>query len=140
MNESKPVSTPEDSWKEAVIEACVIACIGWDENDPEGTLRRLLQWESQIALDPAVSPAARALVDQGRASVATGVTTRDNGTSAYAVTNDVYWRYTPPPIGTKLFLLNPGGVAITGQWVNNTGLLGWHPLFKRDKSLEGKLP
>lgn len=48
-------------WKEAVIEACIVSCIGFDESDPHGTLRNLLHWETQIALDPAVSSQARAL-------------------------------------------------------------------------------
>lgn len=58
---------------------------------------------------------------------------------SYAVSQDVYWRYDVAPRSAKLFLLNPGGVAIIGTWIDNTGLLGWHPMFKRDISKEGKL-
>ena len=57
-----------DEWKEAVIEACVVACIGWDENDPRKSLKNLLDWEVSIALDPRVSAQAQALIDLGRLS------------------------------------------------------------------------
>ena len=56
----------EAAWKEAVLEACVVACIGFDENDPRKTLANLLNWEASIALDPAVSSDARALIERGR--------------------------------------------------------------------------
>lgn len=59
---------PPNPWKEAVIDACVIACIDWDEKDPRKTLHQLICWENQIALDPKVSSAAQALVDQGRSA------------------------------------------------------------------------
>ena len=52
-----------NEWKDAVIDACVINCIGWDENDPRKTIRDLCHWEADIALDPKVSSDAQKLVD-----------------------------------------------------------------------------
>lgn len=46
---------PSNPWKEAVVEACVTACIDWDEHDPVGTVRELIAMEVQTALDPSVS-------------------------------------------------------------------------------------
>lgn len=54
----------------------------------------------------------------------------------YTVSTDVYWRYDPAPKNTKIFILNPGGVAIIGEWDAKAGYLGWHPLFKRDMEKE----
>ena len=54
-----------NEWKEAVIDQCVIHCIDWDDSDPKATLTKLLEWSNQIALDPAVSEEARALVETG---------------------------------------------------------------------------
>lgn len=63
-----------------------------------------------------------------------------NACDAYAVSQDVYWRYDPPPRGVKVFLLSKGGVAITpGEWRDNAGFIAWFPLLKRDKELEKKL-
>ena len=53
-------------WKEVVIDACVVNCIGWDENDPRKTLSDLIGWEVQIALDPKVSKEAQELVSRVR--------------------------------------------------------------------------
>ncbi len=47
-----------EKWKQAVIEACVVNCIGWDENDPIKTLADLVAWEVKVALDPKVSKEA----------------------------------------------------------------------------------
>jgi hypothetical protein len=54
------------AWKDAVIEACIASCIDWDENDPMKTLHNLICWEVKIALDPAVSNEAAALIQRGR--------------------------------------------------------------------------
>jgi len=69
-----------DKWKEAVIEECIVRHLSWDENDPRMTLRALINYEVQLALDPRVSKAAQDLIDQytdghldwNKASVQTG--------------------------------------------------------------------
>lgn len=58
-------STLEKSWRNAVVDACVVNHIAW-EDDPRKTLAALIAWETRIALDPAISSAAQALVDRGR--------------------------------------------------------------------------
>ncbi len=60
-------------WKEAVIDACVINCIDWDESDPRGTLAKLIAWEMQLTLDPQVSEEAKKLI-QETATAATTLT------------------------------------------------------------------
>ena len=50
-------------WKEAVLDACTIAFLDWDENDPRKTIADLIAWEQKIALDPQVSKEARELAD-----------------------------------------------------------------------------
>ena len=57
-----------NAWKEAVIEKLVVDCIYADrhEFDPEKAINDLLTYEIQIALDPAVSQAARDLIERGR--------------------------------------------------------------------------
>jgi hypothetical protein len=62
------VATDKD-WKEAVIDACVINCIGWHEDDPRKTIHELISWEVAIALDPRVSEDARKLRDTYRGNV-----------------------------------------------------------------------
>lgn len=53
-------------WKEAVIDACVIDCINWHEDDPARTIKELIEWNVRQALDPKVSKEARELVERGR--------------------------------------------------------------------------
>jgi len=57
----------KNPWQEAVIEALVVDCIYENKHDtnPIKALNDLIQWEHKIALDPAVSAEARALVEQG---------------------------------------------------------------------------
>lgn len=55
---------------------------------------------------------------------------------AVAVSQDVYWRYDQAPIGVDVFLLTEGGIGVRGQWREGGGFIGWHPLFKRDKTKE----
>lgn len=57
-----------DIWKEAVIEACIVHCIDWDEADPVKTLNNLLRWNAEMALDPAISYEAQELINRGRLS------------------------------------------------------------------------
>lgn len=65
-----PQTTPTDDWKEAVIDACVIAHIGWDENDPRKSLHDLISWHVAVSLDPQVSSDAQALIERGRLEAA----------------------------------------------------------------------
>lgn len=57
------------AWYSAVLDACTVAHIGWDENDPRKTIDALLDWHVQVALDPAVSQAARDLQETLRAEL-----------------------------------------------------------------------
>lgn len=59
-------SDRRDTWKEAIIQRCIVNFIEWDESDPVKSLRALIASEVRIALDPAVSSDAQALVDSGR--------------------------------------------------------------------------
>jgi hypothetical protein len=53
------------SWKEAVIDACVINHMSWDENDARNSLAELICYETAIALDPRVSLPAITLMEVG---------------------------------------------------------------------------
>lgn len=57
----------EGAWKDAVIDALVVGHIyrAEHESNPLKALSDLLAWETSIALDPAVSPDAKALIEQG---------------------------------------------------------------------------
>ena len=79
----------------------------------------------------------RAVAEISTPAVKAEPTLRASDDGAYAVSQDVYWRYDLAPRSTKIFLLNAGGVAIApGPW--SDGCIAWHPLFKRDKDEELK--
>ena len=49
---------------------------------------------------------------------------------------EVYFRTPeeePPPRGVKLLLLTSGGVAVLGQWADDSNFVEWSPLPKRRK-------
>lgn len=50
---------------DAVEDACLIAWINFDPDDPRKTLWDLISWHTSIALDISVSSDARELVDRG---------------------------------------------------------------------------
>lgn len=51
--------------------------------------------------------------------------------------NGLVFNYGPPPDNEKkLILLTTGRVAIVGRWGDGHGVIGWHPLPKRDKQFE----
>ena len=50
-----------EAWVE---ELCTINCIDWDHDDPHATLCNLINIETTIALDPAVSLQARLLIEK----------------------------------------------------------------------------
>jgi len=55
-------------WKQAIDDALICAHIGTADSFPDArtALNALCAWCEQIALDPAVSQDARALIDKGR--------------------------------------------------------------------------
>lgn len=57
-----------DAWKDVVRDALIVRFIyiHQHEYDPERALADLMAWETKVALDPAVSSAARALIERGR--------------------------------------------------------------------------
>jgi len=59
-------------WREAVIDALVVNHIYRKDHDadPRKAIRDLIEWEQKLALDPAVSAEAQALIDQGRREAA----------------------------------------------------------------------
>jgi hypothetical protein len=43
--------------------------------------------------------------------------------------NDPEWN--PPPRGVKLLILTSGGVAVLGDWRDDSNFVAWSPLPKR---------
>ena len=64
-------AVPADPWRDAVINELVVAHIYCKEHDsdPRKAVQDAITWNCQVALDPAVSSAAAALVEQGRSEV-----------------------------------------------------------------------
>lgn len=148
-------------WKGAVGDMLSV-CHEVESADPRESINRLIDWHVMVNMDPAVSSAAQALIERGKAEQAATITPpmlivksvidpetleklksmtmRESGAISYAVSDDVYWRYDPAPMGTKVFLMNRGGVAIApGFWVEGGAVIAWHPLFKRDHQREKEL-
>ena len=51
-----------------------------------------------------------------------------------AASGEVYWRdpdQEPPPRGVKLLILTSGGVAVIGDWADDSNMVAWSPLPKR---------
>ncbi|HEY5219159.1 MAG TPA: hypothetical protein VIJ16_05085, partial [Gemmatimonadaceae bacterium] len=46
---ARGLAATKDAWKEAIIEACIVNCISWDESDPVKSLAALCSYEVQIA-------------------------------------------------------------------------------------------
>lgn len=61
-----------EQFREAVIDALVVSCIYVEEHDtnPRKAINDLICWEQKIALDPAVSSNARALIERAVAGCA----------------------------------------------------------------------
>jgi hypothetical protein len=59
-------------WYDAITNEGVLTHIGWDENNAEKSLQKIISWHCQVALDPKVSSDAQALVDQGIAEAGYG--------------------------------------------------------------------
>lgn len=55
-------------------------------------------------------------------------------------TGDMLFIYEPPPdVNKKVILLTTGRIAIFGKWGNGKGVIGWHPIPKRNKETEQQL-
>ena len=51
-----------------------------------------------------------------------------------ATSGVVYWRdpeQEPPPRGSKLLILTSGGVAVFGEWMDDSNFVAWSPLPKK---------
>lgn len=44
----------------------------------------------------------------------------------------IYLQDKKPPAGKKLFILQGGGVAITGNWRDDAGYIAYQEMFKRN--------
>lgn len=54
-----------------------------------------------------------------------------------AVSGEVYWRdpeQEPPPRGSKLLVLTSGGVAVMGDWMDDSNFVAWSPLPRKRKN------
>lgn len=55
-------------------------------------------------------------------------------------TPDIEFIYEPPPDKEKkVLLLTTGKIATIGKWGDGVGVIGWHPLPKRNKQIEYEL-
>jgi len=64
-------AVPADHWKSAVLDRLAILCLDAPIGEPPASiLNRVIETEVMIALDPAVSEAAQALIDKGAAAPA----------------------------------------------------------------------
>lgn len=59
-----------DMWKNAVTDAMTVNHLDWTGMTPREAVAKLLEVETQMALDPSVSAAAKELVERGRANAA----------------------------------------------------------------------
>lgn len=58
-----------------------------------------------------------------------------------AESGDVYWRdpeWCTPPRGVKLLLLTSGGVAVFGEWRDDSNYEAWSPLPRKRPLTNGK--
>lgn len=54
-----------------------------------------------------------------------------------AASGEVYWRdpdIEPPPRGRKLLILTSGGVAVFGDWMDDSNFVAWSPLPRKRKN------
>lgn len=55
-------------------------------------------------------------------------------------TGDMLFIYEPPPdTNKKVILLTTGRIATIGKWGDGKGVIGWHPLPKRNKQIEEEM-
>ena len=63
-------------------------------------------------------------------------------TNMGAASGEVYWRdpeQEPPPRGSKLLILTSGGVAVIGDWIDDSNFVAWSPLPKKPRRNDGNL-
>ena len=65
-----PPAAPADPWKAAIDDELVCCHIGTTDSFPDAkaALKNLIDWNVQIALDPAVSSDAQALIEKGKSA------------------------------------------------------------------------
>jgi hypothetical protein len=82
-------------WRDAIDDALV--CAGLDctspDDSPRDAIYRLVQWQVQIALDPAVSGEAQALIDRGAAE--------ERAKSAAVLADAERWRWARPRLHVR---------------------------------------
>lgn len=66
---------------------------------------------------------------------------RTSPAQTYLASDDPEWNYPdagdePAPLGVKLWLLNSGGAATTGQWTTGSNIIAWARMLKRNKDKE----
>lgn len=65
LDELRAAYEEADGFKEAVEDACIVNYLDWDNQNPRQTMRKLINSEVTIALDPRVSAEARKLITLG---------------------------------------------------------------------------
>jgi len=77
-----PPAAPADQWKAAIDDELVCCHIGTTDSFPDAksALKNLIDWHVSVALDPAVSSDARALIDKGKAAAPVVPAVCDGGT------------------------------------------------------------
>ncbi len=66
---------------------------------------------------------------------------RTASAQTYLASDEPEWNYPdagdePAPLGVKLWLLNEGGAATTGQWTTGSNIIAWARMLKRNKDKE----
>jgi len=66
---------------------------------------------------------------------------RTSPAQTYLASEEPEWNYPeagdePAPLGVKLWLLNSGGAATTGQWTTGSNIIAWARMLKRNKDKE----
>lgn len=65
-------------WKQALDDELVSTeATSDDYPSPKAAIKAIIDWHVSVALDPAVSPAAQALVDRGQQEAAHGITAQE---------------------------------------------------------------
>lgn len=56
-----------NKWRLAVIDACIVRYLDWDEENPKQNIDKIVDIDVMIALDPGVSSSAQELIERGKA-------------------------------------------------------------------------
>ena len=65
LDELRAAYEEADAFKEAVENACIVNYLDWDDQNPRQTMRKLINSQVEMALDPRVSAEARKLITLG---------------------------------------------------------------------------